>query len=201
MTREESIELASRLCVEYADLETISEELKVNEQILKNPAKEPKHKIEYLKYFKPFFIISVFVMLLYFPLYLIAFVNNFALYDRGAEPVEHVNLLILTGLLAVVALIHFFGGKYSRKKDREAEKALADWKSQSEESHKLLESHVVMLRERIDKKKNDLKEYDGIVPESLRSGKEMSEVLAVLEQGNAEDFGEAVKLVQSKCFK
>lgn len=200
MTKEESIELASRLSGEYADIEKIREELKRNEQILKNPVREPKYKIETLKYFKPFFAVSVLVMLLYFPLSVVALVNNFALYDHGAEPIEHVNLLILIGLLAVVALIHFFGGKYSRKKDRAAEKVVLDWKEQLEESRKLLESHAVMLREKAEEKTNGLKEYDGIVPESLRSAAGMDEVRNALESGKAADFSEAAELVKGKWF-
>ncbi len=185
LTREESIELASFLADKYREIETKEAEYlntKAKMDNLPEPSKVPKHSA--FKFFWPYLIIASIAEAI---VYTIGFLYSFTVNTDLASTIITYTLVIITWPAIVI-----FGAIRARIRRREYNNGV-ELKIHSDQRMRVeFEKKLESLEKELISIEDETREYDDIVPETMRSFDCMQTVKRTLENGLAENFKDAV---------
>ena len=185
LTREESIELASFLADKYRELETKEAEFINNKEKLDSiPDDDKVPRYSAFKFFWPYLIIaSVAEAVVYTMCFLSAFVVKS---DLASSMISFILILITWPAIVI------FGAVKARFKRREYNNGV-DMKIHSNQRQRAECQHnLERLEKELVRIEDETREYDDIVPSTMRNYDCMQTVKRTLENGMAEHFEEAV---------
>lgn len=184
-SKEESIALADKLFSEYKSLERVTREIEdVKSRLCLQVGNTPKQHAAF-KFFWPFLIYAA-----------IAFTIGYVIASICAYSSPEAALFFLAlGLIAIPILLIIGGVRAVRLREEynRTEYDSVIRRNQQQELDK--RNHDALIRKRqniLDK----LKEYNPIVPVTLRDSASMSKIKILLQTDKAESFGDAVKILK-----
>ena len=185
LTKEESIELASFLADKYRELETKEAEYINNKEILDNipeDDKVPRHSA--FKFFWPYLIIASIAEAV---VYTMCFLSSFVVKSDLANSMISFILILITWPAIVI-----FGAIRAKFKRREYNNGV-DLKIHSNQRQRAeCQQNLKRLEKELVHIEDETREYEDIVPSTMRSFDCMQTVKRTLETGMAENFEEAV---------
>ena len=184
---EEGIDLADKLSIEYENMRLLKEEITNCERDIKrNQLPERRKRYSAFRYFWPFLIIAVAV------LWVVFFVGFIVLFKTEAD-VDSVYIAEFVSFIPA-GIILTIGGKIARNKREAMNMTLVN-------EERLISKKIYDHQRRLDELKkmqievkNNVSEYNYLVPVPLRNKDAMSIVKTFIESGQAKTFSEAVEL-------
>ena len=186
MSKEESIALAEKLKNEYVVVDRLQKEVNENESALKRPIVFSGRRYSAFRFFWPFFIYA------YLALNAVLIIGVIA--SSGDDTGTGITVSFLFSLGAAVGLL-IFGGIRAKNKRDSLNEQLANDEFQMARRYKERESNTAELKTKLMNKRNELREYQTLVPAKFRSKYYMDRVIILLQTGKAESFTEAIKLL------
>ncbi|GEM_PF-2429295 len=203
MNTVESIELAKKLQKEYRDLEKMDREIRDKEAILDRPVQpyqEPERDTSlFLTGMRV--VITIFLILagLYIDAMIMvgAFMRDWDSHSGGNHQETAMKMIPLINIGIVILIIII---KYLRERSRK--KYLKEQRVKQEEftaqRRAAMREELAALREKRFEIREDLLKYEVQIPREFRTGHHMVKVKAMLQNGKAQNFDEAIGfLVQS----
>ena len=185
-TKEESISVAEKLKDEYASVEKLLKEINENETILSRPVYYEDRRHTAFRYFWPFLIIA------FVAFYVVCFIGTVIcvlINDSGGM------VLVFFISLAVVAGILVYGGSYAGKKRDRKNKELSDDEYLKKKRYKELVERTNELKIKYNNRISEFSGYHQFVPYQFRTKQHMERVIFLLAANRAENFSEAIRLL------
>lgn len=202
MNTVESIELAKKLQKEYRDLEKMDREIRDKEAILDRPVQFYQEPERDTSLFLTGMRVVITIFLILAGLYIDALIMVGAfMRDWDSHSGNHQETamkmipLINIGIVILIIII-----KYLRERSRK--KYLKEQRVKQEEftaqRRAAMREELAALREKRFEIREDLLKYEVQIPREFRTGHHMVKVKAMLQNGKAQNFDEAIGfLVQS----
>ena len=185
-TKEESISVAEKLKDEYASVEKLLKEINENETILSRPVVIDGRRYTGFRFFWPFLIYGYLVLMAVYIVGAIICVLN--------EDSGDMVLVMFIGLAAAGGLMIWGGSLAGRKRDR-LNKELSDEEYEKRKRVKELVERTNELKIKYNNKVNEFSGYHQYVPYQFRSKQHMERVVFLLETNKAENFSDAIRLL------
>ena len=182
MTKDESIAFADKLIAEYKKLEKIDKEIEENDHQISRPIDAYPKQHAAFKYFWPFLIYAAVSCSLFSVLARV--------FERGA-----IGLALIFSLLSIASIPVFLivGGVRAVRIRNELNAAEVSFQNNKKDHlNELVEENKVLKNKRTIIK-NKLKEYDAMLPPSLRSSTQIAKAKLLVQSGKASDFADAVE--------
>ena len=184
MSKEESIALAEKLKVEYSTIERLHKEVSENETALRRPISLSGRRYSAFRFFWPF--------LIYAYLALNAVLILGVIFASADDTGSGYMITLFLAFGTAVGLLIFGGVRAGRKRDSLNEELY--WDEQNIlKKQKDLENRTAELKVKLKNKKNDVAEYQKIVPSKYRTKYYMERVILLLQTDRATDFNDAIK--------
>jgi hypothetical protein len=184
MSKEESIALAEKLKVEYSTIERLHKEVSENETALRRPISLSGRRYSAFRFFWPF--------LIYAYLALNAVLILGVIFASADDTGSGYMITLFLAFGTAVGLLIFGGVRAGRKRDSLNEELY--WDEQNIlKKQKELENRTAELKVKLKNKKNDVAEYQKIVPSKYRTKYYMERVILLLQTDRATDFNDAIK--------
>ena len=202
MTREDSIELADRLENDYSKLEKLQKESYQNTKEIDRPY-TPRRKMgkEERLGFNWYPVIGFLVCIPLLILALLFYVFAFAMrwdHKPGADLYQVLSMVMVVLSVIVFLGLQVIGSKRNRAEvTRFNEGVEREVKTREEKMSSLKKRNIEIDLEIADLQK-ELSEYNETVPQHFRTGSYMFQVKKLLQTEKAEDFDEAITLLQKK---
>ena len=189
MTRDESLELVTKLYIGYSLIERNQKLIKSNEEEIGKIDKLTAKHYSSLTYFTPVLVSSAIVaggMLV--PAYFFYGVARFLAQSNKTNDDITAIYIILAAYVIVISLIHLIGGFSARRKSRYMNMLeREDLNAKKRKAERLREDNVE-LKTALETAREDVGRYDDLVPPELRNGKKMMEVKRRLLSGEDADL-------------
>lgn len=181
MTKEESLAFADKLIAEYRKLEKLDAEIEENNRQIARPIEDYPKQHAAFKYFWPFLIYAAvsFTVLYFFA----------QLFGRS------LGLAVILLLLALASIPTFLiiGGVRAVRIRNELNAAEVSFLNNKKDHLIELKKENSVLQTKRGKVVRELKEYENMLPPSLRSSAQISKAKIFIQSGKAEDFADAVE--------
>lgn len=193
MTRDESLELVTKLYVEYSLIENYQEKIRSNEAKIDELDKMTAKHYSSLTYFTPAFKASVIVAVaMLLPAYLFYGIARFLAQSNRTNDDKEAVIIILAAYIIVIGLIHLIGGFSARSKSRymnmlERENVNAE----KRKAERIIEENTE-LKTTLNTAKEDVSKYDDLVPLEMRNSKKMMEAKRRLLSGEDADLADVL---------
>ena len=184
MSKDESIALAEKLKNEYSAIERLQKEIGENETALKRPVTLSGRRYSAFRFFWPFFI--------YAYLALIGVLIIGLIVSSGDDTGSGITISYLLAIGTAVGLLIFGGIRAGRKRDQMNE-GLIEEEQMILKRRRDVENRTAELKTKLKNKKNDVVEYQKIVPSKYRTKYYMERVILLLQTDRAADFNDAIK--------
>lgn len=182
MTKEESIAFADKLIAEYKKLEKITQEIEENEHQMNRPVESYPKQHAAFKYFWPFLIYAAVSFTVF---YFLAGV-------LGRNSMGTTMFLLLLALGSIPAFL-IIGGVRARRIRDELNAAEISFLNNKKEHLLELKKETSILQTKKRTMQKEIKEYEAMLPASLRSSSQISRAKILIQSGKAEDFADAVE--------
>ena len=182
MSKEESLALAEKLTHEYKALEKLRTQISDNETIIKRPVDGSYAQHAAFKFFWPFLIYAVIAL------------NVFYFLAQISSSDGTVLTFLFLALASPVGLLIFGGVTSVRKRDALNQSALEAAQNRRKHMDDLKKETSILETKRSQKAK-ELKEYDYLVPATLRNSSSMAKAALILRSNKAEDFNQAIDMI------
>ena len=181
MTKEESLAFADKLIAEYKKLEKLDTEIEENNRQIARPIEAYPKQHAAFKYFWPFLI---YAGVSFTVLYFLA-----GLFGRS------LGLAVILYLLALASIPTFLivGGVRAVRIRNELNAAEVSFLNNKKDHLIELKKENSILQTKRGKVVHELKEYENMLPPSLRSSAQISKAKIFIQSGKAEDFADAVE--------
>lgn len=181
MTKEESLAFADKLIAEYKKLEKLDAEIEENNRQIARPIEAYPKQHAAFKYFWPFLIYAA---VSFSVLYFLA-----QLFGRS------LGLAVILLLLALASIPTFLiiGGVRAVRIRNELNAAEVSFLNNKKDHLIELKKENSVLQTKRGKVVRELKEYENMLPPSLRSSAQISKAKIFIQSGKAEDFADAVE--------
>lgn len=181
MTKEESLAFADKLIAEYRKLEKLDAEIEENNRQIARPIEAYPKQHAAFKYFWPFLIYAA--------------VSFSALYFLAGLFGRSLGLAAILYLLSLASIPFFliFGGVRAVRIRNELNAAEVSFLNNKKDHLIELKKENSILQTKRGKVVHELKEYENMLPPSLRSSAQISKVKIFIQSGKAEDFADAVE--------
>ena len=181
MTKEESLAFADKLIAEYRKLEKLDAEIEENNRQIARPIEAYPKQHAAFKYFWPFLIYAAVSCTVF---YFLA-----GLFGRS------LGLAAILYLLSLASIPFFliFGGVRAVRIRNELNAAEVSFLNNKKDHLIELKKENSILQTKRGKVVHELKEYENMLPPSLRSSAQISKAKIFIQSGKAEDFADAVE--------
>jgi len=181
MTKEESIAFADKLINDYKKLEKITKEIEENEQQMNRPIESYPKQHAAFKYFWPFLIYAAVSFTVFY--FLAGLFSN-------SSGLAIVLLLLALGSIPAFLII---GGVRARRIRDELNAAEISFLNNKKDHLLELKKETSILQTKKRTMQKEIKEYEEMLPASLRSSSQISRAKILIQSGKAEDFADAVE--------
>ncbi len=182
MTKEESIAFADKLISEYKKLEKISQEIEDNEHQMNRPIESYPKQHAAFKYFWPFLIYAA-----------VSFTGFYILAGLFGRSSVGLTMVLLLLALASIPFFLIYGGIRARRIRDELNAAEISFLNNKKDHLEDLRKENSILKTKQRTMLKDIKEYEAMLPPSLRSSAQISRAKILIQSGKAEDFADAVE--------
>lgn len=182
MSKEESIALAEKLSDLYKSYEKIQKEIEDNKTQISRSDSGPVKQHAAFKFFWPFLIYAVIAL------------NVFYFLAQISSSTGTVLTFLFLALASPVGLLIFGGVTSVRKRDALNQSALEAAHNRRKHMDDL-KKETSMLETKRSQKAKELKEYDYLVPATLRNSSSMAKAALILRSNKAEDFNQAIDMI------
>lgn len=181
MTKEESLAFADKLIAEYRKLEKLDAEIEENNHQIARPIEDYPKQHAAFKYFWPF--------LIYAGVSCTVFYFLAGLFGRS------LGLALILYLLSLASIPFFliFGGVRAVRIRNELNAAEVSFLNNKKDHLIELKKENSVLQTKRRKVVSELKEYENMLPPSMRSSAQISKAKIFIQSGKAEDFADAVE--------
>ena len=187
MSVEESIAFADKLKTRYAQVEKLEREVTDNEKRIASPLNLNFRQYSFFRFYWKFL---VFAAIAFFVLDFITIIVA----ASGASDGGAIFMLILTFGVPIGILI---AGIFVAAKRRDEENyAISLGNEDVKQQRKKLEEKTAELKNTLNARKRDLKQFDDMVPAQYRKSSSMAQVKALLVSGKASSFRDAFRLLR-----
>lgn len=196
MTRDESLELVTKLYVEYSLIENYQEKIKSNEEKIDEIDKMKAKHYSSLTYFTPKFVASVIVAgVMLLPSYFFYGIARFlAQFNRTNDDKEAV-IIILAAYIIVIGLIHLIGGFSARRKSSYMNMLERENVNAEKRKAERLREENAELKTALNTAIEDVSKYDDLIPSELRSSKKLMEAKRRLLSGEDADLENVIRSI------
>ena len=182
MTKEESIAFADKLIAEYKKLEKITQEIEENEHQMNRPVESYPKQHAAFKYFWPFLIYAA-----------VSFTGFYILAGLFGRSSAGLTMVLLLLALASIPFFLIYGGVRARRIRDELNAAEISFLNNKKEHLLELKKETSILQTKKRTMQKEIKEYEAMLPASLRSSSQISRAKILIQSGKAEDFADAVE--------
>ena len=188
VSKEESIALAEKLKTEYGAVERLQKEITENETSLKKPLTFSGRRYSAFRFFWPFFIFAYLALNGVFLVGVIA--------SSGSDDGTGITITVLLAFASAIGLLIFGGVRAGRKRDALNEE-LIEQENHMRQRRREIENKTVELKTKLKNKKQELSEYQSLVPIKFRTKHYMEKVVILLQSDRAENFQDALKALNN----
>lgn len=198
MDKEESIELAGFLKVEYLAAETLNDRITDHEERLAKPFNASIEDRSIFYYFKPYLKASVITtLILLLPTFFWASIFEFLAQEYGDHShfVYRVAFLFPAGVFILICLLGFLAAKRKLKLFVQSEEQRINADLRHREN---MRSELSELQHQLDDQMTSLGKYNGLVPAGYRTQRHMKKIENLLLTNKADSFEEAILLMDNQ---
>jgi hypothetical protein len=196
LSADESIALAKSLEQKYEQWGTLKDEIDELERELPRyqlPAKPVRYSA--FKFFWPFLIYSQIAQLVVCVIFIVVLFSSGSA-SRYLDDTDSLKTIMTFFALLATGATLIIGGIYAgKKRDRKNSELIASENSVLDKKHKI-ESRLIELKSRRSMLEQELRQYNGWIPVSMRSAFYIKRARSYIENGEASDLYEAVMLLQ-----
>ena len=196
LSADESIALAKSLEQKYEQWGTLKDEIDELERELPRyqlPAKPVRYSA--FKFFWPFLIYSQIAQLVVCVIFIVVLFSSGSA-SRYLDDTDSLKTIMTFFALLATGATLIIGGIYAgKKRDRKNSELIASENSVLDKKHKI-ESRLIELKSRRSILEQELRQYNGWIPVSMRSAFYIKRARSYIENGEASDLYEAVMLLQ-----
>ena len=196
LSPEESIALAKNLEKKYGEWDAVKDEISDLERDYKRyllPEKRPRYSA--FRFFWPFLIYSQLAELGVCLIAILILLGGGFRSESSFDSLES-GMYFFAFIAAAVTLI--IGGVYATKKRDRMNSALIETEYSIMNKQKNIEARIIELKSRQKLLEQDLKQYNGWLPATLRNTHGVKKARAYIESGEARDLYEAAMLCQNR---
>lgn len=187
MSVEESIAFADKLKTRYSQVEKLEREVTDNEKRIASPLNLNFRQYSFFRFYWKFL---VFAAIAFFVLDFITIIVA----ASGASDGGAIFMLILTfGVPIGILIVGIF---VAAKRRDEENYAISLGNEDVKQQRKKLEEKTAELKNTLNARKRDLKQFDDMVPAQYRKSSSMAQVKALLVSGKASSFRDAFRLLR-----
>ena len=182
MTKEESLAFADKLIAEYRKLEKLDAEIEENNRQIARPIEDYPKQHAAFKYFWPFLIYAA-----------VSFTGFYILAGLFGRSSVGLTMVLLLLALASIPFFLIYGGIRARRIRDELNAAEISFLNNKKDHLIELKKENSVLQTKRGKLVRELKEYENMLPPSMRSSAQISKAKIFIQSGKAEDFADAVE--------